>query len=94
VILPEVGETATSLPLEQLQEQYAGHVVLVRPVGVSIGGQRNPADRYQGLVLGNILRFLPIYRHVLLATVIVNLLALAGPLFVLNVYDGWCEQRL
>lgn len=88
VILPEVGETATSLPLEQLQEQYAGHVVLVRPVGRL---DRRASEIQQidtrAWFWGNILRFLPIYRHVLLATVIVNLLALAGPLFVLNVYD-------
>ena len=88
VILPEVGETATSLPLEQLQEQYAGHVVLVRPIGRL---DRRASEIQQidtrAWFWGNILRFLPIYRHVLLATVIVNLLALAGPLFVLNVYD-------
>ena len=29
----------------------------------------------------------PIYKHVLLATLMVNILALAGPLFILNVYD-------
>jgi ATP-binding cassette subfamily C protein LapB len=88
VILPEVGETISSLPLEQLQEQYAGHVVLVRPVGRL---DRRASEIQQidtrAWFWGNILRFMPIYRHVLLATVVVNLLALAGPLFVLNVYD-------
>ena len=88
VIPAEAGETASALPLEQLQEQYAGYVVLVRPEGRL---DRRASELRQidtrAWFWGNILRFLPIYRHVLLATVIVNLLALAGPLFILNVYD-------
>jgi ATP-binding cassette, subfamily C, bacterial LapB len=88
VIFAEAGETAATLPLEQLQEQYAGYMVLVRPEGRL---DRRASETRQidtrAWFWGNILRFLPIYRHVLLATVIVNLLALAGPLFILNVYD-------
>jgi len=88
VILPEVGEAASPMPLDQLQEEYAGYVVLVRPEGRL---DRRASELRQidtrAWFWGNILRFMPIYRHVLLATVIVNLLALAGPLFVLNVYD-------
>lgn len=88
VILPEAGESVTSLPLPQLQEQYAGYVVLVRPEGRL---DRRASELKQidtsAWFWENILRFVPIYKHVLLATVMVNLLALAGPLFVLNVYD-------
>lgn len=88
VILPEVGESATSLPLPQLQEQYAGYQVLVRPEG-RLDRRASELGKIdtKAWFWGNILRFLPIYRYVLLATVIINLLALAGPLFVLNVYD-------
>lgn len=88
VILPEVGETTSILPLSQLQEQYSGYLVLVRPEGRL---DRRASELKQidtrAWFWGNILRFIPIYRHVLLATVMVNFLALAGPLFVLNVYD-------
>jgi len=88
VILPEFGETSSSLPLDQLQEQYAGYLVLVRPEGRL---DRRASETQQidtrAWFWKNILRFMPIYRHVLLASVVVNLLAIAGPLFVLNVYD-------
>jgi len=88
VILPEVGDAASSLALDHLQEQYAGYVVLVRPEGrLDRRASEIREIDTRAWFWGNILRFLPIYRHVLLATVIVNLLALAGPLFVLNVYD-------
>jgi len=88
VILPEAGEATSTLPLPQLQEQYSGYVVLVRPEGRL---DRRASEVKQidtrAWFWGNILRFIPIYRHVLVATVMVNFLALAGPLFVLNVYD-------
>jgi ATP-binding cassette subfamily C protein LapB len=88
VILPEVGDAASAMVLDQLQEQYAGYVVLVRPEGrLDRRASEIREIDTRAWFWGNILRFLPIYRHVLLATVIVNLLALAGPLFVLNVYD-------
>ncbi|NJC87943.1 MAG: type I secretion system permease/ATPase [Desulfuromonas sp.] len=88
VILPEAGEATSTLPLPQLQEQYSGYVALVRPEGRL---DRRASELKQidtrAWFWGNILRFIPIYKHVLLATVMVNFLALAGPLFVLNVYD-------
>lgn len=86
-IFPEVGD-ATVIPVSRLQEQYAGYVLLVQTVG-------RLDKRASDLKLvdtkewfwGTVLRFYPIYKHVLLATVIVNFLALASPLFVMNVYD-------
>jgi len=88
VILPEVGDVTSTLPVPQLQEQYSGYTVLVRPEG-RLDRRASELEQIdtRAWFWGNILRFLPIYRHVLLATVIVNLLALVGPLFVLNVYD-------
>lgn len=88
VILPEAGETTSALPLPQLQSQYSGYLLLARP-------ERRLDRRASELkqidttawFWGNILRFVPIYKHVLFATVMINFLALAGPLFVLNVYD-------
>jgi ATP-binding cassette subfamily C protein LapB len=88
VIFPELSETPQSVPLPQLQEQYAGHMLLVRPEGrLDRRASELKAIDTRAWFWGNILRFLPIYKHVLLATVMVNILALAGPLFILNVYD-------
>ncbi|TLM64978.1 MAG: type I secretion system permease/ATPase [Deltaproteobacteria bacterium] len=88
VILPEAGETPTAIPLPQLQEQYSGYLLLVRPEGRldRRAGELREIDT-KTWFWENILRFVPIYKHVLLATFMINLLALAGPLFVLNVYD-------
>ena len=88
VIFPEVSEAPTTMPIPQLQEQYSGYVALVRPEGrLDRRASEQKGIDTRAWFWENILRFTPIYKHVLLATVMINLLALAGPLFVLNVYD-------
>ncbi|MDT8440662.1 MAG: type I secretion system permease/ATPase [Desulfuromonadales bacterium] len=88
VIYPEMGESTRTVPVKRLEDHYAGYVLLVHP-------EEKLDRRASELKLvdtrewfwGTIFGFYPIYKHVLLATVIVNLLALASPLFVMNVYD-------
>ncbi len=88
VLLPELGEAPQVVSLDRLDQSYSGYALLVRLEG-------RLDQRASDLKLvdtkawfwGTILRFRPIYKHVLLATVLVNILALASPLFVMNVYD-------
>ncbi len=88
VILPELGETEKTLPLSRLEEQYTGYVLLAHLQGRL---DRRASDlklvNTREWFWGTILKFFPIYKHVLLATLLVNILALASPLFVMNVYD-------
>ena len=88
VVFPQGGGTGKRLPLERLQEQYSGYVLLVHPEGKL--DQRASELRLvdtRAWFWGTIFKFFPIYKHVLLATVMVNILALASPLFIMNVYD-------
>ncbi len=88
VVFPQGGGTGKSLPLERLQEQYSGYVLLVHPEGKL--DQRASELRLvdpREWFWGTIFKFFPIYKHVLLATAMVNILALASPLFIMNVYD-------
>ncbi len=88
IIDPEWGDAPRTLAIGDLAGQYAGYALLVRPEGRldrRAGDQREIDSR--AWFWENILRFMPIYKHVLLATVVVNILALVGPIFVLNVYD-------
>ncbi|MCL1889373.1 MAG: type I secretion system permease/ATPase [Desulfovibrionaceae bacterium] len=88
VIWPEYGEEVTSLARTDLEEQYAGFAVF--------GALENRVDaRVEKLALTKkrgwfwdvLIHFKPIYGHVVAASVIVNLIAVASPLFVMNVYD-------
>lgn len=88
IIMPENPDAPFETPIEKLKETYTGHAVFARPKA-SLDG------RTEGLKIfntkqwfwGTIFHFLPIYRHVILATVFINLLAIASPLFTMNVYD-------
>ncbi|NLC70757.1 MAG: type I secretion system permease/ATPase [Desulfuromonadaceae bacterium] len=88
VIFPEMGEAEQIIPLPRLEEQYTGYVLLVQVKGRldRRASELTLVDTREWF-WGTILRFFPIYKHVLLATLLVNILALASPLFIMNVYD-------
>ena len=88
VILPELGDGVQTVPRKELESQYSGYVVFgaletrvdARTEPVRLGRSRH--------WFWDVLRFyMPIYRHVALASVVVNIIAVASSLFVMNVYD-------
>ena len=88
VVFPELDESPVDMPLADLQAQYTGYAIYVRPrwrfdarspvVNPTRGGH------WFWRVIAENRR---LYRDVLLAAFLTNLFALAMPLFVMNVYD-------
>lgn len=88
IILPELGDGVQDMERGALEAQYSGYAVF--------GALENRADaRTEPVKLRqgkrwfwDVLRFyMPIYRHVALASVVVNTIAVVSSLFVMNVYD-------
>lgn len=88
ILLPESGQGAISLPLDDLNARHTGVVLFARPHFRF--DERAPAVRatrsghwFWGPVLAQRL----VYRDVLWAALLINVFALAYPIFSMNVYD-------
>ncbi len=88
VSFPESGEGAKELAVDALQQSYTGYAIFAQ-----LRGRLDPRASELRLLntkewfWGTIFKFWPIYKHVLIASLMVNVLAIASPLFVMNVYD-------
>ncbi len=88
VVYPELSEAVVDEPVDQLLARYSGSAILVRPRfrfdarAPEVKGSRE-AHWFWGAIRENI----PTYRDVLIAAFLINMFALALPLFTMNVYD-------
>lgn len=88
IIVPGYGMKTIEQPLEVLEKEYTGYAILCRK-------QVQLDKRIRDMKLlkskrwfwGVLFSFWPIYRHVFLASIMINLIVIASPLFVMNVYD-------
>lgn len=88
IMVPEAGGNIVRTSLEKLQSEYTGYALFVKP-------EAKFDDRASSIKLsenkdwfwGTLKKFWPVYNHVILASLLINLFAIAGPLFVMNVYD-------
>ena len=90
----ESGESAEMLSKDELEAQYAGIVFFVRPVfnfdqRAPDTGQVKSRHWFWGVVFQN----WRLYRDSLMAAALINLFALALPLFTMTVYDRVVPNR-
>ncbi|WP_355660993.1 type I secretion system permease/ATPase [Halomonas salifodinae] len=88
VIFPELGEAATPVGLDELETRYSGRAIYARPsFRFDARGPEVKRLRARHWFWGVIAENRRLYRDVLVGSVLINLFAVAMPLFVLNVYD-------
>ncbi|MDR2209818.1 MAG: type I secretion system permease/ATPase [Azoarcus sp.] len=89
VIFPELSDAAVMLDRAELERHYSGNAIYVRPEFQfdARAQQSNKVARNGHWFWSVIAANKRIYNDVLLAAFIINLFAVAMPLFVMNVYD-------
>jgi len=88
IILPETGAGASTINLAELSREYDGFVLFAKPEyrfddRTQEIGKKHQRSWFWGTLAG----FWRVYSHAILASVVVNLFALASPIFIMNVYD-------
>lgn len=88
LIFPELGEAEAVLSRDELATRYAGHTILARPE-FRFDARTPEVGRvkHRHWFWGTLAENAPLYRDVLLAAFMINLFAIALPLFTMNVYD-------
>jgi ATP-binding cassette, subfamily C, bacterial LapB len=88
VVLPVVGTAQESMTLEQLTALYSGKVILLKKQFRFDARSPKVLETRDGhWFWGTLLESSAIYRDVLIASILINLFAIASPLFTMNVYD-------
>lgn len=88
VMIPGHGMDEKDMPLKSLEEEYTGYAIFChRKSLLDKRASELKLVKTKRWFWGVILRFWPIYRHVIGASIMTNLIIVASPLFVMNVYD-------
>lgn len=94
LLFPETGQGSVSLSRAELAQRYTGVAIFARPHFRF--DKRTPAVgevKLRHWFWGALAEQWPVYRDVLAAALLINLFALAMPLFSMNVYDRVVPNR-
>lgn len=88
VVYPELGHEARALPLAEVEKEYSGYV-LFGALDPHVDERVSPVanDSLRHWFWDVVRHYWPLYGQVALASIVINFLALIGPLFIMNVYD-------
>lgn len=87
VILPETGGVQ-QIAMSELQANYTGYVIFAKPEFRYDPRAKGLEEHEQaGWFWGTLRRFKSMYMEVIFAALMINIFALASPLFTMNVYD-------
>lgn len=89
VIIPLLDDNPVQIGLEKLEEEYLGYAFFLKKKYKGANQDPKAAGilKKKNWFFGTLMKFKGVYGRVLLATFLVNLFVIAGPIFTLNVYD-------
>lgn len=87
VIFPEGSENPKTVNRQELEEEYVGYAVFGSLTGKLDARARVALPVTKRWFWDVIAHYMPLYKHVIIATILINFLGIAGSLFAMNVYD-------
>ncbi len=89
VIMPSLDDKPVQVSIKKLKDEYIGYVFFLRKKyqGFNQSHLTGSVINRKNWFFGTLMKFKGVYGRVLLATFIVNVFVIAGPMFTLNVYD-------
>lgn len=94
VAMPENLDGVHHVPLKELYSRYSGRILTVRPkIKMDVRSSDLSSPRPHSWFWGRVFDFTPIYLEVMLAAVLVNVFAVATPIFTMIVYDRIVPNR-
>jgi len=88
IVFPELAGSSVSFSIPELQNQYSGRAVYVRPLERFDVRAEDIAKNRKGHWFWQIIAdYKYLYKDVLLTALLINIFALAAPLFTMNIYD-------
>lgn len=97
VIFPERGENPITVPLHELEKEYGGYAIFTHtdaPPDARMASMASPkksphtsTKQDSSWFWSAMSHYAPIYRHAFMASIVMNIAAIASPLFAMNVYD-------
>ncbi|MBT5168469.1 MAG: type I secretion system permease/ATPase, partial [Opitutales bacterium] len=89
VILPETGNGETTVKTSEIAKDYLGAAIFIKPKFDFDTQAESSSESInaKNWFWGTLWKYRKIYFNVILAAVFINIFAIAGSLFVMNVYD-------
>lgn len=88
IILPGTAGEPLRLALHEIEDLYAGYVLFARAEYRFDARTEDIApEKRDSWFWGTLKQFWRVYAHAAIASIVINLLTIASPLFVMNVYD-------
>ena len=88
VIFPELGDAEVALKVKELEERYTGYAIAAKPKFTFDSRAPNVGNvRLKHWFWGTLAENNHLYRDIMLVALLINVFALAMPIFTMNVYD-------
>ena len=88
VVMPETGRGVSAVPFDDLAPDTTGYVLYAKPeYQYDARSEATEIPQSRAWFWGTLWRFRGIYAQVMVAALLINIFALATPIFVMSIYD-------